>query len=59
MNRGKNLKKEDGIIIQTSILNSEMTGETNIINTWLEEAHSFSSQLFKDMMKPSMYETFK
>lgn len=59
MNRGKNLKKEDGIIIQTSILNSEMTGETNIINTWLEEAHSFSSQLFKDMMKPSMYKTFK
>jgi uncharacterized protein (TIGR04255 family) len=59
MNRGKNLKKEDGIIIQTSILNSELHGETKIINSWLEEAHSFCSNLFKNMMKPSMYESFK
>ena len=59
LKRGRNSNKEEGIIMQSSLHNMEtMTGNKKILS-WLNNSHEFISQLFKDITKGNLYESFK
>jgi uncharacterized protein (TIGR04255 family) len=57
-NRGKNLKNEEGIAIQTNITSHEVNVRTMDVKNWLEKAHELCSQLFKQMTKGKLYKEF-
>lgn len=59
LNRGKNLKGEEGIAIQTNITSKQ--GETKLVDLkkWLHEAHELCSSSFKEMTKGALYGSFK
>jgi uncharacterized protein (TIGR04255 family) len=57
-NRGKNLKNEEGIAIQTNLTSYESNIKSMDVRTWLESAHELCSQLFKQMTKGKLYEEF-
>lgn len=59
LNRGQNLKGEDGIILQTSITSNELIPNFSYAKKWLETAHNFCSSTFKEITKGPFYETFK
>ncbi|KAB2881497.1 TIGR04255 family protein [bacterium] len=58
-NRGNNKDGQDGIVIRTSLVGKPIKPEKNQIKKWLAESHEFCSQLFKDMTKGGLYESFK
>lgn len=57
--KGKNLQQIDGIIMQTTIVSKRIKPSKDLIHNWLNESHDFCSQLFKDMTKGNLYESFK
>ncbi len=56
--KGKNSNQEDGIVMQTIIFGHKLSPEMNPILAWLEKTHEFSSNLFKDITKGELYESF-
>jgi uncharacterized protein (TIGR04255 family) len=59
LKKGKSTDHKDGILMQSSIQNQNELSELQAILDWLEGAHEFSSQLFKDITKGSLYKSFK
>lgn len=58
LNTGKINKVEEGIILQTKLNGTDFNPDVGNINSWLTEAHEFCSQLFKDMTKGPLYQSF-
>lgn len=59
LKKGQNTKKEDGIVMQTSLRGKNaMTSSDNIL-TWLNDAQSFSGDLFKNITKGDLFNSFK
>ncbi|MBV6460185.1 MAG: hypothetical protein HJHJAOHD_00287 [Flavobacteriales bacterium] len=56
--RGKNIAKSDGIITQTNITSKPINPDLNLITDWLRKSHEFCSQLFKDMTRGKLYDSF-
>ena len=55
--RGQNNAK-DGIVMQTNITSDPIQPDLNVISIWLNNSQKFCSQLFKDMTKGTLYESF-
>ncbi len=49
---------EDALIWQTAVLKYDKFEKDSLL-TWVEKAHSVTSDLFKEMTKPNFYESFK
>lgn len=58
-NRGKIKGKGEGLIVRTSIDSGIYPSDLDQTLSWFESAHEKCSQLFKDMTKGILYETFK
>lgn len=58
-NIGKNNKNEDGLVLQTRLNGTKFDPNPNDIVNWLDEAHDFCSNSFKELTKGSLYESFK
>lgn len=59
LKKGQNSKKEEGIVMQTTLHGRDsMTKKDNTL-VWLGKAHSFSSDLFKEITKGDLYNSFK
>jgi uncharacterized protein (TIGR04255 family) len=56
--KGKNNGTE-GILLQTRINGKQVALNYENINNWLNEAHELSSNLFKQLTKGGLYESFK
>jgi uncharacterized protein (TIGR04255 family) len=56
--KGKNNGAE-GILLQTRINGKPDKPHNEIINNWLKEAHTLSSNLFKQLTEGELYESFK
>lgn len=56
--RGKNIKGEDGITIQTNLTSGVIKPEINFVGEWLAKAHELTSGLFKEMTKGKLQEMF-
>ncbi|RDC65797.1 TIGR04255 family protein [Adhaeribacter pallidiroseus] len=59
LNIGKNAMQEEGLILQTQLSGSEYEADSNRILQWLTDAHEFCSNIFKEMTKGNLYESFK
>lgn len=59
LNSGKNTKNEEGLILKTELAGSELMSDKEGIFNWLDKAHTFCSNLFKQMTHGSLYESFK
>lgn len=59
LNTGLNASNETGLVIRTQLNGSVVRPSTDEIMLWLNEAHTFCSNLFKKMTKGELYETFK
>lgn len=59
INVGKNGKQEEGLIIQTQLRGLKFDPESEHILNWLDNSHKFCSNLFKEMTKGALYESFK
>lgn len=58
LNTGKN-KDKSGLVMETKIEGLPQEPNSSSINTWVNEAHSFCSNLFKQVTKGNLYDTFK
>ena len=53
------LKQETGLLLQTQLSGPEHEADYLQISKWLEQAHNFCGKLFKNIVKPELYESFK
>ncbi len=59
MNSGKYRKTdEDALIWQTAVTKNDKFEKDSLIS-WVKDAHSTTSDLFKEMTKPNFYDSFK
>lgn len=58
INRGKSLKGEDGIAIQTNLTSRTIDPNLGIVSEWIAKAHVLTSSLFKEMTRGKLQETF-
>ncbi len=54
---GKNGKEEDVFIFQTAVVQNKKMNEKEVID-WLQDAHNYTSSLFKDICKDEFYNSF-
>jgi len=59
LKKGQNGKKEDGIVMQTTLHGKASMKSSDNVLSWLNEAHEFSSKLFKEITKGELYNSFK
>lgn len=59
LNTGLNGNNETGLVIRTQLNGPVLASNTEDIMDWLDKAHTFCSDLFKEMTKGKLYETFK
>lgn len=59
LNSGKNDKNETGIVLKTQLNGPFVPPNTDEVLNWLDEAHNFCSDLFKQMTRGQLYESFK
>lgn len=59
LSKGLNNLKENGIIIQTSLLSTTLLPNIESIKDWISKSHDVCSQVFKDMTKGKLYDSFK
>ncbi|WP_445386421.1 TIGR04255 family protein [Robiginitalea sp. IMCC44478] len=57
--RGQNSKKEEGVLVTNGLKSNTSMSEKSEILDWLNKAHAFSSQLFKDITAGELYDSFK
>lgn len=57
--RGKDVKGNDGISVQTVLNSGVIAPELDFIKTWLNQAHEICSSSFKKMTKGNLYDSFK
>ncbi len=55
--KGKN-NNIDGILLQTRINGQPLTPNQENIKNWFSEAHTLSSNLFKQLTEGELYESF-
>ncbi|GHT73003.1 hypothetical protein AGMMS50262_03320 [Bacteroidia bacterium] len=58
INRGMIHQKGEGFLVETNIVNTEMLDSNSDISSWLKRAHEYLSDVFKDMTKGIMYNSF-
>lgn len=58
INSGTNNGKE-GIVTETRINSHPLKADPNMILEWLDSSHSFCSNIFKEMTRGQLYESFK
>jgi uncharacterized protein (TIGR04255 family) len=59
MNSGKyRLTEEEALIWQTAVVKNDAFEKDSLLS-WIENAHTVTSDLFKEMTKPKFYATFK
>lgn len=56
--KGKN-NNQEGILLQTRINGNQLIAEHEKLSHWLQEAHTLSSDLFKQLTRGKLYESFK
>jgi uncharacterized protein (TIGR04255 family) len=59
LKKGKNEDKEDGIVMQTTLRGQESMETVENVLSWLNRSHDFSSDLFKEITKGKLYNSFK
>jgi len=59
LKKGLNSKNEEGIVMQISLRGKQTMISTENILSWIDEAHTFSSDLFKQITKGNLYDSFK
>jgi uncharacterized protein (TIGR04255 family) len=59
LKKGKNGKNEEGIVMQTTLFGQESIGDVENVLIWLNKAHDFTSNLFKEITKGKLYTSFK
>ncbi len=59
LKKGQNGKKEDGIVMQTSLHGKDSMKSSDNVLSWLNQAHEFSSKSFKEITKGELYNSFK
>ena len=59
LKKGQNGEKEDGIIMQTSLHGKNSMKSSDKVLSWLNQAHEFSSKIFKEITKGELYNSFK
>ena len=57
-NKGKDQAGNEGLVLKTQLDGDETSLNTNTLYMWLEKAHEFCSNLFKDMTKGELYDSF-
>jgi len=57
-NKGKDQSGNEGLVLKTQLNGDEVNLHTNAIYVWLDKAHEFCSNLFKDMTKGELYNSF-
>lgn len=57
--RGKDNKGHDGIAVTTNLISGNIEPKNSLIKDWLNKSHELSSNLFKEMTKGKLYESFK
>ncbi len=55
---GKNENKEDVLVWETAVLKID-SFEKNELNEWLNKSHEVTSELFKELCKDDLYNSFK
>ncbi len=56
---GRNNKNKKGLIIQIQLSGLENEPNLPSLTKWLDEAHQFCSDLFKELTKGKLYDSFK
>jgi uncharacterized protein (TIGR04255 family) len=59
LKKGKNGDKEDGIVMQTTLRGQESMETVENVLSWLNRSHDFSSDLFKEITKGKLYNSFQ
>lgn len=59
LKKGQNGKKENGIVMQTSLHSKESKLESKDVLTWLNDAHGFASDIFKEITQGELFNSFK
>src|SRR5690606_24284977 len=59
LKKGQNGKKDDGIVMQTSLHGKDSMKSSDNVLSWLNRAHEFSSKIFKEITKGELYNSFK
>lgn len=59
LKKGQNSEKKNGIVMQSSLQNQNELNKKEDILGWLDEAHRFSSNLFKEITKGKLYQSFQ
>lgn len=57
-NTGKNQLGDEGLVLKTQLNGTDLDSNTTSIFEWLEIAHEFSINLFKEMTKGELYNSF-
>jgi uncharacterized protein (TIGR04255 family) len=57
--KGKSIKKLDGIILQTRIDGNPLNPVIEEVSDWINKSHEICSDLFKKLTEGSLYESFK
>lgn len=57
--KGKNEKKEDGILLQTRLDGKPLEGKREVLNHWINESHEVCGDLFKKLTDGDLYKSFK
>ncbi|MFH2142475.1 MAG: TIGR04255 family protein [Bacteroidota bacterium] len=57
--RGNNSKRQSGIIFDTTLSSQHNIPDLVIFSKWLNNAHDYVSNTFKEMTKGKMYDSFK
>lgn len=58
-NTGKDALGNTGLVIHTKLIGQDFNNSAHDILGWLDNAHTFTSNLFKEMTKGKLYESFK
>lgn len=59
INTAVNNKKEKGLILQTKIDGTNIPPERSLITEWLDNAHRYTSRLFKQITSGNLYKNFQ
>lgn len=58
VNEGKNALKEDGLVTRIRLQQEPIEANSQLILNWLYEAHVICSNVFKELTKGNLYESF-
>jgi len=59
LQKGIDKSRNEGLLLQSRINGAPIQPETNLITEWLNNSHGICSNLFKELTKGQLYESFK